>query len=150
MAVVTAIYLSNFASHRTPGAHGPGRKFTIMARPRSWEWGAGRVESLAPMGDLEPMMIAALTERAGGLVDGPEMAAYRGAFEASLARLDMRPGYLAAHRGIQTPVYVLDGDTLCCACSVAHARAGLCHRAWLAPAFRAFGWRVVLDGVETP
>lgn len=91
---MTTIYLSNFASHRTPGAHGPGRKFTIMARPRSWEWGDGRVEDLAPLGDLEPMMIAALAERAGGLVGGPEMAAYRGAFEASLARLDMRPGYL--------------------------------------------------------
>lgn len=33
------VYVSNWSSHRTAGHHGPGRKLSIMARPRAWEVG---------------------------------------------------------------------------------------------------------------
>lgn len=142
------IYLSNWSSHRTPGMHGPGRKFSIMARPRAWEWGDGRVEPLAPMGELEPMMIEALTERAAGIVEGDAMQSYRMAYLRRIGVLDMRPGYLVASHGGTDARTVIDGTTLCCACSVAEARAGRCHRVWLAAAFVDAGWRVLLDGRE--
>ncbi len=45
---------------------------------------------------------------------------------------------------------VRDGDTLCFACSRAHAARGLCHRVWAAELLVAAGWRVVLDGVALP
>lgn len=146
---MTTIWISNWSSHRTPGMHGPGRKFTIMAHPRPWEWGAGRVVALSPLGgDMSSLMIEALTERAAGVVAGGAMDAYRSAFDAQCRRLDMRPGYLdvVVPRCADAYRSVLDGDTLCCACSVASTRAGLCHRAWLAPHFVRAGWRVVLDG----
>ena len=44
------LYPSNFASYRTPGMHGPGRKLTIMARPRAWEVGEGTAHALMPQG----------------------------------------------------------------------------------------------------
>ena len=142
------IHLSNWSSHRTPGAHGSGRKFSIMARPRAWEWGDGRVEPLATMGDLEPMMIEALTERAAGIVEGDAMQSYRMVYLRRIGALDMRPGYLVASHGGSDARTVIDGTTLCCGCAVDYARKGLCHRAWLAEAFARDGWRVVLDGRE--
>lgn len=72
-ADVPTIYLSNWSSHKTPGAHGPGRKFTIMARPREWEVGEGTVAVLMPRGVTVALMLCALADGcclqvAGGLV----------------------------------------------------------------------------------
>lgn len=39
------IYLSNWSS---PRLHGPGRKLSIMASPRAWEHGDGRVPLFVP------------------------------------------------------------------------------------------------------
>ena len=142
------LYLSNFSSRRTPGAHGPGRVWTIMANPRQWERGIGRVAAVAPLGDaLRPLLAAALAERRAG-TSGPAAAAYRSAFDARLDIPDLLPGHLRGYtwEAMRDGEPVADGDTLCCACSVAHARAGECHRAWAAPHLARAGWSVVLDG----
>jgi hypothetical protein len=159
------LYLSNWSSHRTPGMHGPGRKWTIMADPRHFERGEGRVESLAPLGSrLHRLLRAALADR-GNVAT---MEAYRAAFDAAMEtrlaggllspergtgyRLDGRlwamgaPGHMTALPGLTCRVE--DGDSLLCACSRDEAAAGRCHRAWAAPWLLRAGWRVVLDGAE--
>lgn len=121
-----------------------GRVFTIMARPRTWERGDGRVPALIPdAADLAAYHAGALT-----------LAAYRERLETRWAawRYSGRPGpnrlRWDAGRWEEGPVQ--DGDTLCCACSAAASRAGECHRAWAAPFLVRAGWRVVLDGEEVP
>jgi hypothetical protein len=148
------LYLSNWASHRTPGMHGPGRTYTIMAKPRRWERGDGVVRLLRPSGVALALLDAALANRD----DLAAMGAYRAAYEfqvasmgACLAPLGDRTtlAYLAAGGMDEGPVVPLrDGDTLCCACSRVDARHGRCHRAWAAPHLATHGWRVVLDGFE--
>lgn len=127
------IHLTNFSS---TGLH-RGCVFSIMAKPREWELGAGRVWALVPgISDLNDLkkknlsfeeyengFLAALEQRAGGLVPGALLATTNG-----------------------REILVQDGDTLCCACSKEDAKRGRCHRAWAAPALRRAGWEVVLDG----
>ena len=141
------LYLSNWSSHRTPGMHGPGRKFTIMARPRAWEYGAGTVLAVTPHGFEVSAMQRALADRD----NADAMRDYREMIEArwttgSVSTLALPPGLLLAFA--DGPLNVGDGDTLCCACSVDEARAGRCHRTWAAPFLARAGWRVILDGVE--
>lgn len=131
------IYLSNWSSHRTPGCHGPGRKFTIMARPRAWEHGDGRVPDLTPAETN-------LLDAQAGRITGDE---YQRRFEAALNPLALSPVQLTVYTADGFGL-VRDGDTLCCACSRANAAAGLCHRVWAAHALARVGWRVVLDGEE--
>ena len=145
------IYLSNWSSARTPGHHGPGRKLTIMAAPRAWERGVGRVSTLTPvLSDLRNAQKGRLS---------PEE--YRRRFELDLRRAmpdAMSPGALLIDAeaddwegiGGHPSRVVRDGDTLCCACSRDAAAAGRCHRVWAAPALVRAGWRVILDGVEVP
>lgn len=143
------LHLTNWSSGRL---HGPGRRFTIMARPRTWEMGEGCVVALKPSG----LVIVGLLQRAlEDRTDEAAMRAYREAYEAVLssAVAVLRPRRLTAFGygtgmggGLGTEVG--DGDTLCCACSVAEARAGRCHRSWAAPFLVRAGWRVVLDGEE--
>lgn len=161
MADRPTLYLSNWSSHRTPGAHGPGRKWTIMARPRAWEHGEGRVTVLLPPAAEIPRLVRLVNERRGGAwpssrtldADGLRLASelpeYRAACEAHWRAYHemLPPGALMAKAGCLL-VPVADGDTLCCACSVAEARAGRCHRSWSAPHLYRAGWRVVLEGVE--
>lgn len=150
------LHLTNWSSRKL---HGPGRKFTIMAKPRAWEHGEGTVRALAPMSSaLRPLMEKALADRS----DTDAMNAYRWAYEARLVHGAplLRPygvgddtGYYldyAASPGEKRALVcaVSDGDTLCCACSVAEARAGRCHRTWAAPFLVRAGWRVVLDGED--
>lgn len=140
------IYLSNWSSHKSPGHHGPGRKWTIMARPRHWEKGEGSVALLVPRDeDLQAV-------RSGSI----SVTEYRQRYLDS--RLD-RPGdnpfnpwqlKAAVSRDIDPygVVHVRDCDTLCCACSRAAAAKGECHRVWAAELLRVAGWNVVLDGEE--
>ena len=129
------LHLTNWSSRKL---HGPGRKLTIMAAPRRWEHGDGRVPAIVPPLDW-------LREALGGTLALEE---YRRRYEDRLSGLSfLAPGALRA----DTPpgwVDVRDGDTLCCACSRADAAAGRCHRAWAAPFLVRAGWRVILDGVE--
>ena len=142
------LWISNFASHRTPGMHGPGHVYTIMARPRRWEHGAGRVSAFVPPDPDE--LVRVIAARRQGLTD--LVGAYREgvirAWALNYEDYGHAPGELLAYcaDGVEAPV--LDGATLCCACSVDEARAGRCHRAWAAPFLERAGWRVVLDGVE--
>lgn len=134
-AVRPTIHVTNWASR---ALHGPGAHYTIMTRPRSWEYGAGRVLSLCPDADD----LAAV--RAGDLSSEPYMDACRARF----ARHRLEPGWLIAARTRGGSVAVADGDTLCCACSRSAAARRECHRVVAADLLAAGGWRVVLDGVE--
>lgn len=132
------VHLTNWSSRNL---HGPGRRFTIMAKPRKWERGAGSVDVLMPESDdLDAVRL--------GHIDIDE---YRRRFRVGLERKadGLPPGHLWLKlnngRGYDN---VEDGDTLCCACSRADAAAGRCHRVWAAQALAAAGWRVVLDGEE--
>lgn len=109
------LYVTNWSSRNL---HGPAKKLTIMAKPRHWEHGHGRVPALTPCAGW----LGAL--QAGTM----SMEDYRGRFEARLADHDLTPGGLVViANGDHSPV--TDGDTLLCACSRANAAAGRCHRA---------------------
>jgi hypothetical protein len=142
------LFISNWASRRTPGMHGSGRKFSIMASPRRWEHGDGAVRLLCPVYWHEPAMLLEIVElrRRGMCVDGL-MPKYRKSLESRW--------HIAAELGVLSPralsftpdgFPVFDGDSLLCACSVAEARAGRCHRSWIAPFLVGAGWAVILDG----
>lgn len=131
------IYLSNWSSHKTPGHHGPGRKWTIMASPRSWEKGEGFVPHFVP--DKHDVASAR-----AGILGWPE---YSARFRRHVSVDDAHtrsPGNLFARRAVR-PSYslVTDGDTLCCSC----ARGKPCHRRIASEFLHDAGWRVVLDGV---
>jgi len=131
------IYVSNFASHRSSVRHGPGALWTIMANPRFWEHGAGRVEALTPKGT------AVIQIKRGELT----MEQYRAQFLAEMEDSSvLAPGALVARIGDGTLQVVREGDTLCCCCALTKAAAGQCHRVWAADLLVAAGWRVVLDG----
>lgn len=135
MTDAPTIYVSNWASRRSPGHHGPGRAWTIMAKPRHFERGDGVVPALVP--DVLDL----------GLVQSHRIsvAEYRRRY---MLGLEAQSGPLmASPRITRNVVPVADGDTLCCACSRDKAAAGECHRVWAAEALQAAGWRVVLDGV---
>jgi hypothetical protein len=142
---VLPIYLSNWSSHKTPGHHGPGRKLTIMARPRQWEHGDGRVEALTPrIGDLDAVMRGWITPdeyRARYVTNCPPLPAL------APGRLSTQAN-LVAGQPIGGGPLVEDGDTLCCSCSRAAAARGECHRVWAAGLLAEAGWRVILDGKE--
>lgn len=72
----TTIHLTNFAS-RLPPHRGPGRTYSIMAKPRRWEHGEGSVWRLTPRPtDLDAVRSGAIDiaeyrrrfERAGTVV----------------------------------------------------------------------------------
>lgn len=147
------LHVTNWSS---TGLHGPGPRLTIMAAPRSWEHGDGRVDVLLPKAtDLRAAQAGTLS---------PD--AYRAAFEAKMeqALLDgsLRPHvglmYNPAHRlaatgtaaaaANATSFSVESGSTLCCACSKQKAAEGRCHRVWAAQALARAGWSVILDGVR--
>ena len=143
------IRLTNWA--RTKGGREivPETTFTIMARPRAWEHGAGWVAPLVPAGEAMGLLGAALEERARGT--GVEaMRKYRAAYVRQItdAAHLLTPGALSASLPSGEGYTLEAGATLCCACSADDARAGRCHRAWAAPHLLAAGWRVILDGVE--
>lgn len=134
-----SLFVSNWSSHATAGAHGSGRKWSIMARPRRWEHGDGSVPLLVPdEGDL-------LAVKGGGITHDEyrerflRLVAFR--VKKKVPPLGIVPGLLLATTGPVT-----DGDTLLCACAVADARAGRCHRSWSAALLHLAGWQVVLDG----
>lgn len=139
-----AIYLTNAASLRSgPRFRGPGLVLTIMAAPRRWERGDGRVPALIP--PLEWVRAA----KAGSM----SITDYRLAYSIDLDEHgdDLRPGRLSWEQSAgAAPATgpVAYGDTLICACSRAAAARGECHRVWAAEALARSGWRVILDGVE--
>lgn len=141
------LYLTNVASLRTPGHKGPrDGHLTIQARPPYWAGGLGRVNVLAPLGALEPLMLAAIQERKSGKQTTDCMIRYRAAYEHHLAQSDLRPTrlFVPPMPGTIGCYLVEDGDTLTCTC----AKGVDCHRRWAAPFLVKAGWRVVLDGVE--
>jgi hypothetical protein len=133
------LHVTNWSSKKL---HGPGRKLTIMAKPRAWEHGDGRVPALTPRAeDLEAVR--------GGTID---FAEYKRRFERRIVTIAILvPG--GGLQGIDRAggnFRVADGDTLCCACSREAAARGECHRVWAAEALARAGWRVILDGKELP
>lgn len=132
------IYLTNWSSKRH---HGPGRKLTIMARPRRWEHGEGRVPALLPSAaDL-------LDVKAGRISQALYFLRFNAMMQFTEGRGLLRPGDLVADvpvGGGEDRVPVSDGDTLLCACAV----GAPCHRREAAPFLVRAGWRVRLDGTE--
>lgn len=129
------VHVANWSSRKL---HGPGLALTIMAAPRAWEHGEGRVPALIPaLDDLRAVRSGAIP-----------WTEYRARFEAKIAGAALAPGEIL---GVLTGgrwFPLRDGDTVCCACSVADAAAGRCHRVWSAHALHRAGWDVVLDGVR--
>lgn len=147
------IYLSNWSSSRTPGHHGPGRKLTIMAKPRHWEHGEGEAIWFVPSPiDLEEYKetgdIDTYRERfeSKNLLRSIESMFPPSDSPISPGNLEfISPKFESENR---TDHLVESGDTLCCSCSRKDASDGKCHRAWIAPFLHRAGWRVILDGVE--
>lgn len=139
------LYLSNWASHRTPGQHGPGRRWHAMARPRRWELGAGGVPSITP----DNVNLWLLRERQITFRE------YFIRFNIEVAhRLEnglLSPGHLGAiplaGRARQA-IPIAAGDTICCACARrdSPARQHPCHLEWAAPYLVRAGWDVMLYG----
>lgn len=131
------LHITNWSS---PKLHGPGRKYTIMAMPRDWERGDGRVVLLT-------LDVSALRMFKSGNLAFED---YKLGFMACLLRLQVRlqPGNLMATNDGRLFFPVGDGDTLCCACSRDVAARGECHRAWVADVLAKLGWQVILDGRE--
>lgn len=135
MIKLPTLHVTNFASRKAPH-RGPGRVYGIMAAPRQWEQGDGRVQLLAPeLGQLRAIQAGLIT-----------VEQYRRRYLAKLQGRELRPGLLLTHNGAR----VADGDTLCCSCSREAAAEGRCHRVWAAERLVWAGWRVILDGVELP
>lgn len=137
------LYVTNWSSKKL---YGPGRRWTIMARPRQWEHGQGFVPLLVPITrDIRRVRR-----------DPAEMMAYRADYLRVLATYDLSPGALRVvpEPGLGVEVdergmaLVQDGDTLCCGCSREAAANSECHRVWAAEMLIQAGWRVVLDGQE--
>ena len=132
------LWLSNFASARSEGHHGPGRVLTIMRRPRAHlgEWGEGRVETFAPPAWMLPRV------KSGAMDFATYVRCLKDLWSSCYG---MRPGELGYEPlGQPSPplIEVVSGDTLCCCC----ARGKPCHR-WVAADFLLrVGWRVTLDG----
>jgi hypothetical protein len=131
------LHLTNWSSRKLQG---PGRKLSIMAMPRPWEHGDGRVPCLTP----DSVDLRLVRDGHIGIDE------YRRRFEAKVAESEdrLKPGILGATTRFSGAFAVRDGDTLCCACSRDDATAGRCRRVWAAEALARAGWRVILDGVE--
>lgn len=150
------LHLTNWSSRTL---HGPGRKFTIMAKPRAWEHGEGIIHALVPTDQpaervgaarayyARMWLDAALAAR-GTTDEERTMLIYRAEYRSQLhtwGLAALAPGRLFANtRPYDWSVCISDGDTLLCAC----ARGAECHRRWAAPFLVRAGWRVLLDGVE--
>jgi hypothetical protein len=134
------IYLSNLASRKTKGCHGPGRLLSIMVRTPHYVTPDGVIPSLAPKA-------VDFSKYKGGEID---LDAYRERFIEKASKGDLEPGkllwqpYSFFEQENQEPVE--DGDTLCCVCSKEKASKGECHRVWVAELLRDAGWEVILDG----
>jgi len=148
------LHVTNWSSRRL---HGPGRRYSIMAKPRRWERGDGVCIVLVPQTSEEVRLLDELVAaRRHGLHEDRVVAAYRRALEQRWAEAltagHLSPGKLGAGvnlaGGGAGAEPVCDGDTLLCACSREDAAAGRCHRAWAAPFLVRAGWRALLDGQE--
>lgn len=135
MAERPTLHVTNWSSRRL---HGPGRTFTIMTMPRSWEWGAGRLLCATPDREMFRQVVC-------GSLSIEDYAAH---IRAQMAGADLTPGVLVVEGAPPGEEALRGGDTLCCACSKAQAAAGRCHRVWIAEALAQASWRVLLDGVE--
>lgn len=138
------LHLTNFASRKLH----EGAVYSIMARPRQWEHGAGKVKALTPAkeeldavhsGDLsiEDYMLTLLRrwrKEAAALVPG-----------VLELQDDTRPWCPTSGVIFHSPVEA--GNTLCCGCARSAAAAGKCHRVIAARVLFEAGWSVVLDGV---
>lgn len=145
------IYVTNWSSRKL---HGPGRKWTIMRKPRAWEWGDGRVEALTPDAeDLDAARSGAIgwSEYERGFLESVRV--YLAACEETWGHTHLGPdrnaecetGLHALPSGGKAGIFtVRDGDTLLCAC----AKGKPCHRQIAARLLADSNWRVILDGQE--
>lgn len=149
------IFLANWASYRSSGHHGPGRKLSIMSNTPAWarQHARGYVMAFTPRNAAEVARVVAA--RKSGTLTEADIEAYRrdvtAGFSVLLPGDGHEPGVLAIYDGSfgGMPVdRVRDGDTLLCTCSADEAAASRCHRVWAADFLLRAGWRVILDGLE--
>ena len=129
-----------------------------MSSTPQWALGqaSGLVGVLAPRGaELADLQLLLAARRAKQPIPEDALARYRGALDArweeALASGWLAPGGLRFCALLAGGVrgdswWQVTSATLCCACSVAEAQAGRCHRSWAALHLRRAGWQVVLDG----
>lgn len=133
----------HLGNHSGRTYHGPGRRWTAMARPRHFERGEGTIWTLAPeSADLRAV-------KAGTLPEADYFARYRARLERDpLALAQLQPGVLTATLldGVGAAI-VRDGDSALCCCSRDAALAGRCHLAVATPILLRAGWRVRLHGL---
>ncbi len=127
------IHVTNWSSTKL---HGPGRKLTIMAAPRAWEHGDGKVEEFIP-----PLHL--LRRVKAEAIDFDQYAAILSDTWINAPTGWYSPGVLTWCKSNEGGP-VLDGDTLLCSC----ARGAPCHRRVAVPFLVRAGWRVLLDGVQ--
>ena len=145
------LWLSNGASHRTPGRHGPGRKWHAMAKPAQHDLAEGRVTVLVPPKEAIPLLDELLRQRQEyGEVDPETVEAYRAIYDRHLATMValLPPGALMALTHARQLAFVEDGATINCRCAADEALAGRCHLAFAVPHLLRAKWRVILHGQE--
>lgn len=67
------LHLTNWSSRRL---HGPGRRWSIMARPRHWERGDGTCIPLTPLGPPAVLLDLLVKQRQAGTMDPALLARY--------------------------------------------------------------------------
>ena len=140
------LFLSNWASKKTKGHHGPGRTLSIMVKTSHFAKPDGKVYPLIP----NP---TDLFDFKNGVITTEE---YRDRYQKGVRErmADIIPGKLKwlSVRPVEGSdrydnlATVEDGDTLFCICSREKAAKRACHRVWLADVLQEAGWDIVLDG----
>lgn len=153
MTAKPTLWVTNY---KRPDLHGPGRKFSIMAKPRQWEQVDGRVFDLTP--DARDLWRyrnnqMSLAEYKDACVTRWHFNKHRrgqGLLAAWVVRGGTSIGSVTIFPeiGPDDERIVADGDTLLCACAKDVADADGCHRCWAARLLVDVGWRVILDGKE--
>ncbi len=148
------VYASNFASWRTAGHHGSGRKISVMAQPRMpYQFGDSCAPLLMPCGqDLVELRREQITEREYFLRLAVKLAER---WNDGL----LKPGALGVadstwwYRGREFRLppegsaWVQDGDSLLCVCArPGPSRTHRCHVELVAEYLVRAGWDVVLYG----
>ena len=113
------------------------------------------VPALVPAYNLQELLWDLLQSRKGGQIDEGKLALYRNGYRRQLF-VQGEAGHLSPGRltGVtlvtQREVVLTNEHTLICTCRIDHAKQGHCHRCWVVPALRYYGWQVRADFEPDP
>ncbi len=148
------VYASNFASWRTAGHHGPGRKISVMATPRKpYQFGDVCAPLLMPYeDDLVELRREQITEREYFLRLAVSLAGRWNEGQLAPGELGVADSaWWFRGRKFRLPdegaALVQDGDSLLCVCArPGPKRTHRCHVELVAEYLVRAGWDVVLYG----